>query len=376
MGAVSAAIEEVRLLPYRLPLRDPWPTAEGPVTERHGVILALIDSSGRVGLGDAAPLSGFGQETIGSSIAALRLAADRLIGLPTEALLEAAAQLTKLAPVAATPAARHAVDLAMHDLAGRIEGAPIARLLGGGGALASVRVNAAVPRVDAARSAALAREAISAGATTLKLKVGGAPLDEDLERVRRVREAVGSGIALRVDANQAWTEEEALAAIRALALHDIEYVEQPVAAANVEALARLRRTGVAKIAADEAACDLRALRRILDLEAADVLVVKPMVLGGLHAAREAAALAGRRGVTTVITSMVESAVGRMGALHLAASLGTMPYAHGLATGSALRSDVAMAPAMKNGVIEVPDRPGLGLELDAERLHGAETVGAA
>jgi o-succinylbenzoate synthase len=331
---------------------------------------------GNVGLGDAAPLPGFGLETIGSSIAALRLAADRLIGLPTGALLEAAAQLAKLAPVAATPAARHAVDLAMHDLAGRIEGAPIARLLGGGDALESVRVNVAVPRVDAARSAALAREAISAGATALKLKLGGAPLDEDLERVRRVREAVGSGVALRVDANQAWSEEEALAALRALAPHDIEYVEQPVAAADVDALARLRRAGVAKIAADEAACDLRTLRRVLDLDAADVIVVKPMVLGGLLAAREAAAMAGARGVATVVTSMVESAVGRTGALHLAASLGTMPHAHGLATGSALLSDVAMAPTMRNGVIEVPDRPGLGLELDAERLRGAETVVAA
>jgi o-succinylbenzoate synthase len=373
---MSATIEEVRLLPYRLPLRDPWPTPEGPVTERHGVILALIDTLGNVGLGDAAPLPGFGLETIGSSIAALRLAADRLIGLPTGALLEAAAQLTKLAPVAATPAARHAVDLAMHDLAGRIEGAPIARLLGGDEALESVRVNVAVPRVDAARSVTLAREAVSAGATALKVKVGGATLDEDLERVRRVREAVGSRVALRVDANQAWSEEEALAAMRAMAPHDIEYVEQPVVAANVEALARLRRASVVKIAADESACDLRMVRRILDMEAADVLVVKPMVLGGLRAAREAAALAGARGVATVVTSLIESAVGRTGALHLAASLGAMPHAHGLATGSALRSDVTMAPEMKNGAIELPDRPGLGLELGAEQLRGAETVVAA
>jgi o-succinylbenzoate synthase len=249
-------------------------------------------------------------------------------------------------------------------------------LLGGDGALESVRVNVAVPRVDAARSAALAREAISAGATAVKVKVGGATLDEDVERVRLVRDAVGSGVAIRVDANQAWSEDEALAAMRALAPHDIEYVEQPVAAANVDALARLRRAGVVKIAADEAAYDLRMVRRILDMEAADVLVVKPMVLGGLRAAREAAALAGARGVATVVTSLVESAVGRTGALHLAASLGTMPHAHGLATGGALLSDVTMAPEMKNGVIEVPDRPGLGLELDAERLRAAETVVAA
>src|SRR5262245_59529946 len=65
-GSAASVIEAVRLLPYRLPLRDPWPTAEGPVAEREGVIVALLDSEGRVGLGDAAPLPGFGLETIGS----------------------------------------------------------------------------------------------------------------------------------------------------------------------------------------------------------------------------------------------------------------------------------------------------------------------
>jgi o-succinylbenzoate synthase len=343
------------------------------------VILALIDSEGRIGLGDAAPLPGFGLETIGSSIAALRLAADRLIGLPTESLLEAVTQLGKLAPVAATPAARHAIDLAMHDLAGRIGGTPVARLLerpDGTVGLDSVRVNVAVPRVAEDRAAALAREAVARGATTLKLKVGGAPLDEDLARVRSVREAVGSAIRLRLDANQAWSESEALAAMTALAPHEIEYVEQPVAASNVEALGRLRQAGIMKVAADEAVFDSRSARRVLDTQAADVIVLKPMVLGGLHAAREIATLARARGVATVVTSLVESAVGRTGALHLAASLGPMPHAHGIATGSALLSDIATAPEMAGGDIAVPRSPGLGLDLDAERLRAAETVVAA
>jgi o-succinylbenzoate synthase len=371
---VTATIEAVRLLPYRLPLRDPWPTAEGEASERQGVILALLDSGGRVGLGDAAPLPGFGLESLPSSLAALRSGVRRLIGLPAEAFLEAAENLAGLAAFAATPAARHAVDLALHDLAAQLARTSIARLLGGEEALDSVAVNATVPRVDAARAAALAREAVLAGAPAIKVKVGGA-LTQDLARVRAVREAAGNGIALRLDANQAWSEAEALEAMAALAVYDLEYVEQPVAAGDVEALARLRRAGIARVAADEAATGLRAVRRLLDAGAADVLILKPMALGGLHAAREAAALARSRGVQVVVTSLLESAVGRTGALHLAASLGGS-HAHGVATGSALLSDVAAAPEMAGGALAVPRGPGLGVAIDGESLRAAEMVEAA
>src|SRR5688572_704599 len=369
-------IESVRLLPYRLPLRDPWPTAEGPVAERPGCLLALEEDGGLVGLGDTAPLPGFGLETIASSVAALRTAARRLIGLPPDAYLEAAANLPFLAPVAATPAARNAIDLALHDLAAQRAGCSIAALLGGGSALSSVPVNAAIPRVDPARAARLAREAVQAGARTIKVKVGGAPLHEDLARVRAVRDEAGDHVAIRLDANQAWSEAEARAALAALAVYDIEYVEQPVAAGDVAALARLRGEGSVRIAADEAVVDLRAARRLLDAEAADVLVLKPMALGGLHAARAVAALARERGAGVVVTSLVESAIGRTGALHLAASLGESPLAHGLATGSLLTEDVTAAPEMRNGAIAVPRGPGLGIALDAERLRAAAVVEAA
>ncbi|HYJ33639.1 MAG TPA: o-succinylbenzoate synthase [Candidatus Binatia bacterium] len=369
-------IESVRLLPYRLRLREPWPTVEGPITEREGVLIALEDSNGRIGLGDAAPLAGFGLETLGSCAAALRGAARRLTGLPEESYLEGAANLTHLAPVAAAPAARHAIDLALHDLAARAAGRSIGALLGGDAALEVVPVNAVVPRVAPERAATLAREALEAGARVLKLKVGGVALAEDLARVRSVREAAGGDVAIRLDANQAWGEEEALAAIAALRVYEIEYIEQPVAASNLRALARLRREGGVAVAADESVTDLRAARRVLDAGAADILVLKPMVLGGLHAARQVAALATERGVRIVVTSLVESAVGRTGALHLAASLGPAPHAHGLATGSALAEDVADAPRMERGMLRLPDGAGLGIAIDPSRWKDAALVEAA
>jgi L-alanine-DL-glutamate epimerase-like enolase superfamily enzyme len=89
-----------------------------------------------------------------------------------------------------------------------------------------------------------------------------------------------------------------------------------------------------------------------------------------------AALARERGVLVVVTSLVESAVGRTGALHLAASLGKSPFAHGIATGDALLEDVAAAPAMREGAVPVPGAPGLGVSLDPRRLQGAAVVEAA
>lgn len=366
----------MRLLPYRLRLRDPWPTAAGPVAEREGCLVALQDADGRIGLGDAAPLPGFGLETFASSLAALRSAARRLVGLAAASYLEGAANLTHLAPVASAPAARHAFDLALHDLAARTEGRSVASLLGGGDALEAVPANAAIPRVPPDRAAAIAREAVASGARTLKVKVGGGALADDLARVRAVREAAGEAVAIRVDANQAWSEAEALAAIAGLQVYDLEYVEQPVAANDLAALARVRRSAGVPIAADEAVTDVRAVHRLLDRGAADILVLKPMVLGGLHATRQAVALARERGARVVVTSMVESAVGRTGALHLAASLGPSPLAHGVATGHALAEDVAEAPGMEDGALRVPPGPGLGVTLDAARLRSAAFVEAA
>lgn len=369
-------IRSVRLIPYSLPLRDPWPSADGPLGERHGCVLAIEDEDGRIGFGDTAPFPGFGLETIASSVASLRLAARRLVGLAAEQYREAAENLPYLSPVAASPAARHAIDLALHDLAAQLAGIPIARLLGGDAALAAVPVNATIPRASLERTVALAREAAASGIRAIKIKVAGGPLANDLARLRAVRDAVGPDISLRLDANQGWTEQEATEALTAMRVYEIEYVEQPLPAEAVEAMARVRRAADVPIAADEAVRNKEGARRLLESGAADLLIVKPMVLGGLHAARVVADVARRHGAGVVVTSLVESAIGRTGALHLAASLGATGHAHGLATGDALARDVAEGPAVRSGAIAVPPTPGLGARLDDAVFRAAIPVEAA
>jgi len=353
----------VSIADYALPMRDSWPSAEGPIRVRRGAILILEEEDGRLGLGETAPWPGFGLESLASSKAALALAAKRLIGLPPDEYLKSASELPRLAPVAAAPCARHAIDLALHDLAARRAGISIARLLGGDAAVGEVSANAVIPRATAARSAALARQAIEAGAATIKLKVGGAPLSEDLARLLAVRAEIGAEARLRIDANQAWSENEAIEALSAMRPSDLEYCEQPVAAAAVESLARVRAAAGVAIAADESVRDLATARKILDAGAADVLIVKPMALGGLHAAHAIAMLARERGAEVVVTSLLESAVGRAGAAHLAASLGATQHAHGVAADQALERDLVDAAEGRRYRVPIADAPGLGLLLD-------------
>jgi o-succinylbenzoate synthase len=367
------SIARARLQSYSLPLRDPWPSADGDVTERRGWIVALEDDLGRVGLGDAAPFPGFGLETHASAGAGLRLALTRLVGVRRDGYAGAIVDLPGLAPVAATPTARAAIDCALHDLIAQEEGVPLARYLGGFSTRLAVPVNGTIPRVPPERAAEIGARAVAAGIGTLKVKVGGASLREDEIRIRALREAVGPSVRIRVDANQAWSPEEAIESLRALASFDLEYAEQPVAAADLEGMARVRRECGVRIAADESVRDTKSAEMVHYRAAADILIVKPMAVGGLREARYVQNAAEDGGMPLVVTSLLESVVGRTAALHFAASLGETPFAHGVGTGGALTEDLADGPVVTAGAVPVPDRPGLGITLPESFWSGAHTV---
>jgi len=367
------SIVRARLKPYSLPLRDPWPSQDGDVTERKGWIVALEDDQGRRGLGDAAPFPGFGLETHPSAGAGLKLALKRIVGLPREGYAGAIADLTVLAPIAATATARAAIDCALHDLIAQGAGLPLARYLGGSETLRLVPVNGTIPRVAPARVAELGARAVAAGIDTLKIKVGGASIQEDQERLRALRGAVGPAVKIRVDANEAWNPDRAIESLRAMAGFDLEYAEQPVAAEDLEGMARVRKESGVRIAADESVRDIKSAEMIHYRSAADILIVKPMALGGLRAARSVQNVASDGGLAIVVTTLLESAVGRAAALHFAASLGETPYAHGVATGGALERDLAEAPVPVRGRMAVPLLPGLGVTLPEAFWSDAYTL---
>nr|WP_257759283.1 o-succinylbenzoate synthase [Pimelobacter simplex] len=204
-----------------------------------------------------------------------------------------------------------------------------------------VPVNVTVPAVDPERAHAIVR---AGGCRTAKVKVaepGQSPADDEA-RVEAVRDALGPDGHLRIDANGAWSVDDAVAAIGRLdrAAGGLEYAEQPVA--SVEDLALVRRRVAVPIAADESIRRAEDPYRVRDLEAADIAVLKVQPLGGVRACLE---IAERIGLPVVVSSALETSVGIAAGVALAAALPELPYACGLATVQLLTADVVAEPLL-------------------------------
>ncbi|HKN93819.1 MAG TPA: enolase C-terminal domain-like protein, partial [Thermoleophilaceae bacterium] len=205
-------------------------------------------------------------------------------------------------------------------------------------------------------AAARAAEGVREGYSCFKLKVG---LPDDVERVAAVREAIGSWPALRLDANGAWTAEEAIAAIRKLERFDLQFVEQPCR--TLEELAEVRARVSAPIAADESVAGVDDVARAAELEACDVVNIKLAHSGGFGAAREALRRAAELGIEPFLSSTLDGPWGIAAALQLAAAE-RLSLACGLATLELFDAELARAVAPpQNGLLAVPPGPGLGVE---------------
>ncbi|HIW30495.1 MAG TPA: o-succinylbenzoate synthase [Candidatus Luteococcus avicola] len=205
-----------------------------------------------------------------------------------------------------------------------------------------VAVNVTVPAVDFAQAHAIVS---GSSCRTAKVKVAerGQYLSDDLDRIEAVRDAIGPRGRIRVDANGGWDVETAVDALKQLGRFGLEYAEQPCA--SVEELAQLRRELARRgidvpIAADESIRRAADPQRVVELEAADVAVLKVQPLGGVRRCLE---LAEQLGLPVVVSSALETSVGiRMG-VALAAALPELPYACGLNTLALFADDVAAVP---------------------------------
>jgi len=211
-----------------------------------------------------------------------------------------------------------------------------------------IPVNATVPAVPAAEVAAVLQR--YDGCTTAKVKVAerGQTLEDDVDRVAAVRDAMGVHARIRVDANGGWTVPEATDALRRLAAYGLEYAEQPCA--SVEELASLRvalaRNGIdVLVAADESIRRVEDPMRVVREAAADVIVVKVAPLGGV---RSAFAIAQECGLPTVVSSALDTSVGIRAGLALAAALPELPFACGLGTLELMAGDVTSGSLVPQG----------------------------
>jgi L-alanine-DL-glutamate epimerase-like enolase superfamily enzyme len=352
-------LEELEVIRYSLPFREPYVTARGELRERD-LVLVRIRGEGLEGLGETAALSLRG----GPDTAQI---AREIEGICWPVLTEGAFDPARLwSGIArcrgrrASAQALAAVDIALHDLAARAAGDPVWRFLGAESAR-PVRCNATLSMANPAALRAMAERWAGDGFRTFKLKVGMAG---DATQVKTVRETVGPEALIRLDANAAWTVPDAARALSALAPLTIELVEQPVG--TLQQMAELRRRSQVRLAADESVTSPRDAREAVELRACEMATVKLAKVGGIGAALE---IAGE--IPVYLSSSLEGPVGIAAAAHafqaLAGGPGDAGVAHGLATERLFSESIGSGVRAERDELRLDESPGLGVELDEDVL---------
>lgn len=310
---------DVRIDPFRVGLTEPIETARGTIFDREGWVLVVQDDAGHWGRGEVAPLPGWSSISPDDAERELATAAGRV---RRDGFAAADRGLA--------PEIRAAVDCARRSLDAARGEVPLWRHLGGTND--EIAVNALIVGARPDDLAASTRNAIAAGNTILKGKLG---MGDDAARLGAIAAELVAGVRVRLDANSAWSAVEAVARIeeaqRLLGDH-LEYVEDPVS--DMHALAVVRGAVTVELAVDELVRDLRDVDTVIAGGLADVVVVKPALVGGITDTMALAERAGRGGLDVVLTSVYDGPVGLSAWCHLAAALGG-ERAHGLGTATLL-----------------------------------------
>ncbi len=361
-GAVQ--ITAVEAIPFALPYRRAPAFASGSVASADNVLVRVYTDAGLVGQAEAQPRPYTYGETQSSIVEA--------VGGPlSEALTGVDPLRTELvahrcAGVAGNGAARGAVDLAVWDLVGQMLGCPCHRLLGG-----FADHVAAAHMLSFDEPSAMATEAVAVneqfGVKTFKVKVGRAP-DLDVAAVRAIRDALPDA-DLYVDANRGWSYEDAVRAGDSLAALGVRAIEEPIAVEDRAGRRRLADRWVVPLVGDESCISLAHVDRALEEGAVRMVSVKT-ARTGFAESRRILDLCLARNVPVVVGSQYEGAIGAKATISFAAAFAaTAGEPAEVANFLDLSDDLVVAPPeIRDGRAAVPTAPGLGVEIDAERLQ--------
>jgi L-alanine-DL-glutamate epimerase-like enolase superfamily enzyme len=358
-------IKKVEVYAVTLRYREPFRIAPGTTTESHNVNVKIITDYDAVGWGESSPSERVTGETSETVIRALDRIAPKLIGrcpLRIEETVEFMDSIVK-----GNPAAKAAVDMALHDILGKTAGKPLFMLMGGYRTEVLTDLTLSIKSPEEMVEDAV--EALRKGFKALKVKVGGDPA-EDVERVRMIRETVGQDTLIRIDANQGWTPPQAIEVLNRIEKFKIQFAEQPVPSDDIKGLARVRKESPVPIMADESVHSPQDAIRLIQAEAADFINIKLMKSGGLLKGRKIADVAEAAGISCMIGCMGESGIGITAATHLAAAVKNIQHAD-------LDSDLLLqdklvkigGTGVKNSTRTFSKHAGLGIvEVDKDLLR--------
>ncbi len=360
-------IKSVEPIAVSIPMQKPVVMSGVEIRHADNVLVRAEADNGVVGWGEAASAPTMTGETVESMLAAVRYLAAAIEGRAIEDIAGAISAMTHR--MYGNHGAKAAIEIALHDLLGRATGAPVYALLGGC-TRTRMPILAVIGTGDIASDLREAQMKKAQGYCAFKIKVGIDKPLVDAERTRRICAAIGTGALMSADANQGWSTDEALSYVRAVAGAGLDFFEQPVHADDIAGMAAVAATaGDIAIGADESIHSLDDIRRLHDRHAARGVSLKTIKLGGLRAVMEAGRLCEQLGLKVNVAAKTgESSIACAAALHIAAALPQIAWGLTLSN-EALAEDVTARPIRaERGHAEISDAPGLGIEVDEERVR--------
>ncbi|MDI6619755.1 MAG: dipeptide epimerase [Clostridiales bacterium] len=352
-------ITDIRVGKVSIPLKKPFKTALRTVTKAEDIIAVVETDAGEAGYGEAPPTAVITGDTIGSIKWVIEDNIKKaIVGMDIDDMEGIMSRIDGAA--VKNSSAKACIDMAIYDLFCKAHKIPLYKLLGGAGNVIETDITVSVNSPDEMAKDAV--DYVKAGFNILKVKVGN-DSKLDVERLKAVRSAVGGNIKIRADANQGWQSKEAVRTIRTfedLGL-DIELIEQPVKAYDIEGLKFVTENVETPVLADESVFSPYDAFRILSMRAADLINIKLMKAGGIHNALKINAMAEANGIECMIGCMIESKLGVTAAAHLGAGKRNITRAD-LDPVILLAKDPVVGGARFSGSkIMLGDEPGLGIK---------------
>ena len=354
----GAKVTGVDIFLMDLALKQPFTIAIGTIKAANDILVKVHTDAGITGIGEACPALPITGETQAACLAVARDARELVVGRdPTsiESILRSFGQFFHTAPSVVA-----AYDMALYDIVGKMAGLPVFRLLGGDRTTFETdrTVSIDTPKVMAERAKGFAAR----GFRTIKVKVGQDP-DEDVARVEAVREAVGPATKVRIDANQGWTVPQAVATLKRMERYGVQFVEQPVVAWDVAGLKTVKDESPIPVMADEAVFRPEDALRLVKAEACHYMNIKLMKSGGIAEAVRIAHIADAADIRCMVGCMNESRVALTAAAHCVASQANIVFSDLDGNEEHTMDPVVDGMAVKDGMIVLSEKPGLGVDVD-------------
>jgi muconate cycloisomerase len=377
-------IAQIETVLIQLPTRreHKWTGLTEPIGRY--LLVKMIDDSGNVGWGEAPALKDWGGE-FGRYFGESPAIVETVIGQYLTPAVRGAdpgniAELHQRmdAVIRGYPYAKCAVELAAYDLAARRAGLPVHSLLGGC-VRQQIPVTHSIGLIGIDEAVAEAAKVVGEGLKTIKIKVGNEP-KRDVEIVKAIRAAAGPNVDLCVDANEGYkTPGDAVRTIRQMEMSGLKYVEQPVM--GIERMAEVANAIDTPVMADESAWNAHDVIQIIERRAADIVSIYTTKPGGLYRAMEVAAVCRAAGIVCNVNGSVETGVGNLANIHLAAAAipatlsCVVPIStpaqeqHGQIGGIYYKDDlIRHGMTLVDGAIEVPTGPGMGIDVDEKKIE--------